>query len=97
MGIKYVIYAIYSETDKYYYINQCSRTIELDNIKDDELNYLIDQFGFTPCFNAEVKNDLQKGCTREYNPVCGCDEITYGNLCEAKSNGIMIYRRGICQ
>eukprot|EP00494_Astrolonche_serrata_P001901 UN01907 len=35
-------------------------------------------------------------CTREYAPVCGKDEQTYGNLCEANCNGIRIDHVGEC-
>eukprot|EP00494_Astrolonche_serrata_P022020 UN22271 len=35
-------------------------------------------------------------CTREYNPVCGKDEKTYGNPCEANCNGIRIDYHGEC-
>ena len=35
-------------------------------------------------------------CTAVYDPVCGCDEVTYGNACEAECNSITDYSKGEC-
>ena len=36
-------------------------------------------------------------CTREYYPLCGCDGITYGNLCILKNAGVISYIEGECK
>ena len=36
-------------------------------------------------------------CTREYYPLCGCDGITYGNLCILKNAGVLSYIEGECK
>ena len=35
-------------------------------------------------------------CIEIYQPVCGCNDVTYGNSCQAECMGIMDYTPGEC-
>lgn len=45
------------------------------------------------CRAQPVKDCL---CMHVYEPVCGCDNKTYGNSCEATCAGVSSYSRGAC-
>ena len=52
--------------------------------KDDEETYLIN------------KPDLNVVCIEIYQPVCGCDKVTYSNDCYANASGVSSWVDGEC-
>ena len=53
---------------------------------------------FTSCTKHEClerKND-NLICTEQYEPVCGCNNVTYSNACYAQRAGASYYTNGAC-
>ena len=47
------------------------------------------------CINYD-NIDTLRVCNNIYNPVCGCDDITYTNECIAERNGVVSWIGGLC-
>ena len=51
-----------------------------------------------PCYDEAVKREYENMvCTRQYEPICGCDNKAYGSICEMHKRGIIRFRAGDCR
>lgn len=46
---------------------------------------------------CEEKLDSNCVCTLQYDPVCGCNNVTYGNACQAGCANIEVVSKGECK
>ena len=58
-----------------------------------EADYCFSEEGCDAPGTCQEKPQL---CTREFNPVCGCDGRTYGNPCLAAAAGVNVVSQGAC-
>lgn len=41
--------------------------------------------------------NLEAVCTGHYDPVCGCNDVSYSNECVAEASGVISWKLGLCQ
>jgi hypothetical protein len=70
--------------------------VDNEMIADDEIAFYFKKGPADPsCIDfSEVIDDGI--CTREYMPVCGCNDMTYSNACEVQNAGVMNWEDGVC-
>jgi len=55
----------------------------------------IDENNESNCIDESLI-DSSAVCYMIYDPVCGCNKVTYSNDCIAENNGVLIFEKGSC-
>ena len=65
----------------------------IDNSDCNENDYCFFENCYIGPGTCEVRPEY---CPDNYDPVCGCNFITYSNTCEAAANGVSVAYMGEC-
>jgi hypothetical protein len=65
-----------------------------DCIDCDPNTYCKKQIG--DCYGVGQLAPRPTACPDLWDPVCGCDDVTYGNACEAAMAGVNVHYEGAC-
>ena len=56
---------------------------------------VVDEINFMDCIDPSLIN-TDAICFFIYDPVCGCDNVTYSNSCYAENSGVLSWVNGEC-
>ena len=71
----------------------CTAFLSCEKSKNDCVTPPLVQSGI--CIDSNLTGNSDE-CIEIYDPVCGCDGITYDNYCVADSSGVTSYVAGEC-
>lgn len=88
------LYLVIGNVEDHILLNVNFSVREVADLSKTELDVLQE----LPCNDDSVKSSYQNLiCHRLLDPVCGCDNRTYSNICEMKKQGIVKFKPGKCK